>query len=86
MGEAVDQIEVWMESPSLRMIGEGDNYWEQLKKTLRDAKVTGPKIHDMRIAAICMESGVSELWSADRDFSRCRLKVMNPLLEPLQPV
>jgi len=27
-------------------------------------------VHDARIAAICREHGVQELWSADRDFSR----------------
>lgn len=33
-------------------------------------KITGPKLHDARIAAICKSHGVRELWSAGRDFSR----------------
>ena len=34
-----------------------------------------------RIAALCLSHGVSELWSADRDFSRfATLKVSNPLV------
>jgi predicted nucleic acid-binding protein len=38
-------------------------------------------IHDARIAAICIQYGVSELWTADRDFSRfAGLKTRNPLI------
>lgn len=80
LGQAIEQIESWLASPSLRLIGEGDGYWDHLKKTLLEGRVVGPMVHDMRIASICLESGVTELWSADRDFSRCRLKVSNPLL------
>jgi len=39
-------------------------------------------IHDARIAAICLENGVVELWSADRDLGRfAGLKVVNPLVK-----
>jgi uncharacterized protein len=31
-------------------------------------RVTGPKVHDARVAAICIGQGVSELWTVDRDF------------------
>jgi uncharacterized protein len=38
-------------------------------------------IHDARIAALCVLHGVSELWSADRDFGRfSQLRVRNPLI------
>ena len=44
--------------------------------------VVGPKVHDARVAAICLGHGVSELWSADRDFSWFpRLRVRNPLVD-----
>lgn len=78
--EAIFQVESWLESPTLRLIGEGDHYWDHLKKTLMEGKIIGPMVHDMRVASICQESGVTVLWSADRDFSRCNLKVLNPLL------
>ncbi|MDH5716302.1 MAG: hypothetical protein OEZ22_01540 [Spirochaetia bacterium] len=40
------------------------------------------EFHDVRIAALCLENGVSVLYSADRDFTRFpRLKVINPLIE-----
>lgn len=80
ISQAIDQVEAWMQSPGLRMTAESDHYWDHLKNILLDGKLTGPLIHDMRIAAICQEAGVSELWTADRDFSRCRVKAINPLI------
>ena len=44
-------------------------------------RVTGAQVHDARVAALCRQHGVRELWSADRDFSRfARLAVVNPLV------
>ena len=42
----------------------------------------GMGVHDARIAALCRQHGVAELWTADRDFSRLPgLKVRNPLVD-----
>jgi predicted nucleic acid-binding protein len=42
--------------------------------------VTGPLVHDARIAALCLAHGVTELWTLNRDFSRFpALKTRNPL-------
>ena len=79
---AMTQIEIWLESPFLKLIGESGAYWRTLAEILAQGKIVGPKIHDARIAAICEVHGIRELWSADRDFSRMRenLKVTNPVL------
>jgi len=78
---ALGQIELWMESPALAVLSEGPTYWPALQTTLIDANITGPRVHDARIAALCLQHGVTTLWSADRDFSRFgRLKVVNPLV------
>jgi predicted nucleic acid-binding protein len=38
-------------------------------------------VHDARVAALCRQHGVRELWSADRDFGRFPdLPVVNPLV------
>jgi len=80
---AIDQIEAWIESPSLVLLTEDAEYWPRLRALVRSGKAAGPKIHDARIAAICLQNGVSELWTIDRDFSRFpELRVRNPL----QPV
>jgi len=45
------------------------------------ARTQGGAIHDARIAALCLYHGVTELWSADRDFTRFpALAVRNPLV------
>jgi predicted nucleic acid-binding protein len=52
-----------------------------LARLLANGQVTGARVHDARIAALCLAHGVSELWSADRDFTRFpELKTRNPLV------
>lgn len=78
--QAVEQIDAWLGSPSLALLGEGIGYWETLRATLREGKVAGPLVHDARIAALCARNGVRELWTMDRDFSRFPgVVVRNPL-------
>jgi hypothetical protein len=78
----MDQIDAWMESPSLVLLSEPDEYWPSLRKALEASRVAGPKVHDATVATLCLQHGVSELWSADRDFGRFRgLKVVNPLVD-----
>lgn len=51
-----------------------------LARLLQVPGVVGPKVHDTRIAAICLGQGVDALWSADRDFTWFpELRVVNPL-------
>jgi toxin-antitoxin system PIN domain toxin len=79
---AVMQVEIWMESPGLRMLYEPAGYWKELRSTFLIGKLRGAQVHDARIHAICMSNGVRELWSADRDFSRMRgLRLVNPCLD-----
>jgi uncharacterized protein len=64
-----------------RVIGEPDGHFETLTRTLLESQTTGAKIHDARIAAICLAHGVDELWTADRDFGRFTpLRAKNPLV------
>jgi len=70
-----------MESPALRLLGELHGHWSELKSVLVTGKITGGGVHDARIAALCREHGVTELWTADRDFSRASgIKTRNPLI------
>lgn len=79
---ASDQVAAWQESPGITLLSEGPGYWDILEPVLSAARVSGPRIHDARIAALCLHHGVRELWSADRDFSRFPgLTVRNPLVE-----
>ena len=81
LANATKQIDAWLESPSLTMLAESEGYWEELRSLLLDGRVSGPQVHDARVAALCKLHGVRELWTADRDFGRFGgLPVRNPLL------
>ena len=81
LDQALGQLEAWIKSPTLALLSEGEGYWERLSRLLHDGRIAGPKVHDARIAALCLLHGVTELWSADRDFSRFpALRVRNPLV------
>lgn len=78
---ALEQVSMWMESPSLVLLGEAIGYWEKLSSVILSSGVTGPRVHDARIAVLCVLHGAKELWSADRDFGRFPdLSVRNPLV------
>ena len=78
--DALSQIEAWLESPSLVLLHEDDGFFDALNRLLAASKVRGGAVHDAKIAALCVRSGVKTLLSADRDFSRFPgLKTMNPL-------
>ena len=83
LARALAQVEAWLESPSLTLLAESAAHWTTLSSLLVDGRVAGPQVHDARVAALCREHGVRELWSADRDFSRfAGLSVVNPLVAP----
>ncbi|MBA2576857.1 MAG: PIN domain-containing protein [Euzebyaceae bacterium] len=77
---AIDQVAAWMESPSLALIGETTDHWDRLVELVSGSGVVGPRVHDARVATICLSHGVSRLWTLDRDFSRFTpLRTTNPL-------
>jgi toxin-antitoxin system PIN domain toxin len=78
---ALDQVAAWLESPTLVLLAEGTGYWETLSALLRSSRAAGPRVHDARIAALCLHHGATELLTADRDFSRFgSLPTRNPLV------
>jgi uncharacterized protein len=79
--QALDQLDAWLASPTLVLLAEGPGRWQSLRLNLLNAKIAGPAVHDARIAALCLQHGIKELWSADRDFSRfAALRTVNPLV------
>lgn len=78
---AVESISRLLDSPSLVLLAERGDHWQILRQLLVDARIDGARVHDARIAALCLSYGVRELWSADRDFGRFpALRVVNPLV------
>ena len=79
---AVAEIRGLTALSNLSFLSEGDGYLERLETLAINAKIQGGAVHDARVAAICLYHGVSELWSADRDFTRFpALTVHNPLTD-----
>lgn len=82
LSRALDQIDAWMECPTLALLTESEQHWQQLRQLLQSGQVAGPQVHDARIAALCLQHGVDTLWTADRDFGRYpELTVVNPLVD-----
>jgi toxin-antitoxin system PIN domain toxin len=78
---ALDYVDALFQSPSLVLLAETDLHWKTLSPLMTAGRIAGGRVHDARIAAICIQHGVRELWSADRDFSRFPdLTVVNPLI------
>jgi toxin-antitoxin system PIN domain toxin len=81
LDEALGQVEAWLASPSVVVLGEPAGYWSALSSAARVARSVGPLVYDARIATICQLHGVRELWTADRDFTRFPdINVFNPLV------
>ena len=82
LAEALGFVDSLLASPQLHLLAESPGYFEKLRDISTTARLKGPRIHDARIAALCLHHGASELWSADRDFSAFpQLKVRNPLVK-----
>ena len=82
MKQAADQVEAWLAAPTVTLIGEAEDHWPVLRSLLEASRAVGPRVHDARVAAVCLAHGVRELWTADRDFSGFPdLVVRNPLVK-----
>ena len=80
--EALGFLDSLFASPQLNLLAESSGYFEKLRADATTARIKGPRIHDARIVALCLHHGVSEFWSADRDFSAFpQLRVRNPLVK-----
>lgn len=67
---ALEDLESLLQAPSLVLLGEGPAHLAAMRQALVSGRATGNLVHDAHIAAILLEHGVRELWTADRDFSR----------------
>lgn len=80
---ALSAVASLADAPSVHFIAEGGNHAQVLADLLSSGTILGPRVHDARIAAICLAHGIDALWSADRDFSWFpALNVVNPLATP----
>ncbi len=77
----IEHIELWQSAPGLRFLGIGTEHLQYLRRVLERSGASGGQVHDARIVAVCLEANVTEIWTADRDFSRFPgVRIHNPLL------
>lgn len=82
LSKALGFLDSLLTSPQLHLLSESPGYFDKLRELALAAKSSGPRIHDARIAALCLHHGVRELWTADRDFSSFpKLTTRNPLVK-----
>lgn len=67
---ALTDIRAILASPSLVLLAETPRHAEVMDTVLSTSGVSGNLLHDAHIAALCIEHGVAELITGDRDFRR----------------
>ena len=67
---ALQDLNSILTSPSLSVLAETGSHLAMLERVVRQSGATGNLIHDAHIVALCLEHGVTEFLTADRDFSR----------------
>lgn len=76
---ALGQIKQLLASPTLVLLSETTHHLDVLEMVISQSGATGNLMHDTHVAALCLEHGVSELLTGDRDFHRFTgFKVTNP--------
>ncbi len=81
MSEALDFLETLQRDYGGFVLDESALHFRTLARILVESGVTGAKVHDARVAAICRDHGVRELLTADRDFGYFPwLNAVNPLV------
>jgi len=80
--QAIDQIDAWLEAPTVTVLGDDGQTWTSMRSLLLAAQIIGERAYDARVAAVCIQNGVTELWTNDRDFLLFpALRVRNPLVD-----
>ena len=67
---AMNFIDALLESPTARLLVPGETFLEVFSRLLNESGVMGNTVFDAQIAALCLESGVTEILTEDRDFHR----------------
>lgn len=81
LGEALLMLGELEATRTVAFLTEAPGHLDTLRQLITASEVTGPKVQDARIAAICLDHGVSALWTADKDFSYFpSLRTRNPLV------
>lgn len=70
--EAMSNVGSVLGRPHVRVVGEGDDFWETFGRIARDVKPRGTLLPDTHLVAFMQQHGVSTIWSHDPDFRKFR--------------
>lgn len=70
VADAFGFIGALLESPNARLLLPGERFFALFSQMSAAADTSGNLLFDAQIAALCVESGVNEIVTNDRDFSR----------------
>jgi hypothetical protein len=80
-GKALRDLQHILASPSLVLLGETTRHPEVMAAVVEASGASGNLVHDAHIASLCIEHGVSELVTGDRDFARFpQVRIYNPFV------
>jgi toxin-antitoxin system PIN domain toxin len=80
---ALQDIGSVLASPSLVLLCETPRHYAVLEQVIQQSGASGNLVHDAHIVALCLEHGVSELLTGDRDFARFpNLPFSDPFRKP----
>lgn len=78
--EATRNIDALLASPSCRMIGEEEGFWDIYRSVTSEVRTKGNLVPDAHLAALLSQHGVVKLYTHDRDFRKFAfLDVHDPL-------
>lgn len=81
LDDALAAIASLADAPAVVLLGDGPTHLNHLRRAAEDGQAIGSVIHDAHVVALCLEHGVTELLSCDRDFRRFRgLTIRDPFL------
>jgi toxin-antitoxin system PIN domain toxin len=79
--EAVQNIQTLINLPHVRVLSEGEGFWELYRKVARDRHVRGNHVPDAHLAALLRYHGIKTIYSHDRDLLTFEfLDVRDPLV------
>lgn len=67
---ASDNVERLLTLPHVRVLSEGDGYWETLREVTKGQPIRGNLVPDAHIAGLLRQHDVRVLFTNDRDFRR----------------
>ena len=78
-GRAAAVIDRLVLSPSVQIVGEGQNFWAAYRQIDIGRPITGNDVPDAAIAAMMIANGVSTIYTRDRGFRRFDgIRVIDP--------